>query len=67
MAADVRINQVDADLTATDASALLSPKTLECIVQAVLARLTKEKQAEDEAEQERNMGEPLRRDAGRGM
>ncbi len=67
MAADVRINQVDTDLTATDASALLSPKTLERIVEAVLARLSEKRQAEDEAERERSLGTLLRQDAERGM
>ena len=66
MAADVRINEVDSSLTATDRSDLLSEKVMERIVTAVLARLSEKQKVDGEADRERNFGTPLRHDAGQG-
>ncbi|MCH8988039.1 MAG: hypothetical protein IIA92_04450 [Chloroflexi bacterium] len=67
MAADVRINEVDTALTATDVSDLLSQKAMDRIVNAVLVRVFEKLQIEGEAKRERNFGTPLRQGAGQGM
>jgi hypothetical protein len=56
MAADVRVNEVTADMTIADAGTLLTPKVLERIVQLVLRRVREELRAEQEEGRERALG-----------
>jgi hypothetical protein len=53
MAADVRINEVTADMTMADAGTLLTPQVLERIVQVVLRRVREQLRAEQEEGRER--------------
>ena len=63
MPADVRINEVTSDINVTDASAMLTGPVLERIVQAVLLRIQQQQREDQEAEQERSPGVPLRQDS----
>lgn len=56
MPADVRINEVTADMTMADAGTLLTPQVLERIVQLVLRRVREQLRAEQDEERERALG-----------
>ena len=64
MPADVRINEVTADVSMADASAMLTPSVMDRIVQEVLRRLEEETQDEKAAEQERTLGAARGREGG---
>ncbi|NLS75688.1 MAG: hypothetical protein GXY76_00370 [Chloroflexi bacterium] len=56
MPLDVRINEVTTQVSVTDDAALLSPRVLERIIQAVLARLEAKQWDERLAQEERGLG-----------
>jgi hypothetical protein len=53
---DVRINEVTADVSVADPSAMLTPEVLDRIVRAVLVRLEEQQRNEREVAQERSVG-----------
>jgi hypothetical protein len=55
--AEVRINEVTADIAVADATAFLGPEVLERIVQAVLARLADHERLRAQLEREQRIGE----------
>jgi hypothetical protein len=53
----IRVEQVEAQVTVTDAQSYLSPQMLERIVRAVLARLAEAQRDERTRERERQLGD----------
>lgn len=53
----VRVEQIEAQVTVTDAQAYLSPQMLERIIRAVLARLAEAQREQSTRERERRVGD----------